>query len=432
VFGTDSFGRDWRQCQVDQNLNPNTFSWHQYGPSTAEQPHLPYSYVISPGFWHWTNTGTPELARLSDSAWRVNIQDMVNSGAKWQLVTTYNEWQEGTGVEPAIEFTPDDLYLEALHDELVGAAPSDFVVYAAGDIACKPGANPSESGCRQQYTSDIILSDPSEDLVLPLGDNQYETGDFADFMLAGKYNDTWGRLLNITRPATGNHEYCNDIQDECGAGDDGAEGYEQYFGPSRAGPVDLNYYSFDQGGWHFVAVNSQCGAGTDPSVGCAEGGTMNNWLENDLAATTEDCTIAYYHHPRFSVGSHGDDDTGQGGDYFQDLYNGGVDIVLAGHDHSYQRFNLMNGSGAADANGIRQFVVGTGGKNLTTVGGSTAATAGVATLQGSNSPDGTGANNGTFGVLKLTLGSGSYTWEFRPDINTGTYTDSGSGTCSNT
>lgn len=449
---------DWRGCQTALNLNPNLFSWHQYGPANAVQQHLPYSHVISPGFRHWQDTGTPgdthpHLARLSDSAWRTNITNMVNSGAKWQLVTTYNEWQEGTGVEPAsgsvtgTTFSPTTLYLDALHDILVGGPADEFVVYAAGDVASNPQATCPDPGpnfdtCRQQQTSDIILGDPSEDLVLVLGDTQYETGDFNDFMFPGRYHDTWGRVLDITRPSVGNHEYCSDVSDTCGSGDDGAEGYEQYFGPARAGPVDLNYYSFDQGGWHFIALNSQCSAGTDPdsNVGCNEGTTQNTWLENDLAATTEDCSIAYMHHPRFSVGDHGDDiddpNTNDQNlhDLFNDLYVGGVDIVLVGHDHSYQRFNLMNGSGAADSAGLRYFVVGTGGKNLTCVNCSTtAATAGVVTVNGNNSPDGLGFNNGTFGVLKLTLGNGSYSWEFRPDTATGTYMDNGGPVaCSNT
>jgi hypothetical protein len=146
------------------------------------------------------------------------------------------------------------------------AAP---VIAAAGDIACDPasstfrGGNGSSSSCHDQYTSNLILNDPSIAAVLPLGDNQYYCGGLAAFQAS--YDLSWGRLKSITYPAVGNHEYLTSSGTGCDASNSGAAGYFEYFG-AAAGDPDKGYYSYDIGSWHLIALNSQCG----PAGGCGK------------------------------------------------------------------------------------------------------------------------------------------------------------------
>jgi hypothetical protein len=278
-------------------------------------------------------------------------------------------------------------------------APSTGVVIAAaGDIACDPGSSSfnggagTSSSCRQRYTANLLEGVAA---VLPLGDIQYENATLTKFQQS--YALSWGRFKTITRPAPGNHEYLTS----------GAAGYFDYFG-AVAGSRSRGYYSFDLGGWHLVALNSNCSA----AGGCAGGSPQYEWLKADLAANTAPCTLAYWHHPRFSHGNYASNATYQ--PFWQLLYNDGAEIVLAGHDHNYQRFAPQTPSGTRDTTrGIRQFVVGSGGKSHYAVG---------------SGPNLERSNGDTYGVLKLRLRSTSYEWTFVPEAGK-TFTDSGTGSC---
>ncbi len=280
------------------------------------------------------------------------------------------------------------------------------VLMAAGDIACDP-ASPyfrlglgSSARCRHKYTSDLLVAQKPT-VVLTLGDNQYEDGAFEKFLAS--YSPTWGRVKPITRPSLGNHDYRTP----------GASGYFDYFG-AAAGRRGRGYYSFDVGSWHIVVLNSNCwrvNRGTAPN-GCAKGSPQNNWLERNLAATTKPCILAAFHHPRWSSAYHGN--TWSVAPFVRDLYRARADVLLVGHDHSYERFRLQRPDGRASSSGIRQFVVGTGGKSLYR----------RATLR----PNSQVFQGHTFGVLQLTLRPRSYSWRFVPEAGR-RFTDSGWTRC---
>jgi hypothetical protein len=231
--------------------------------------------------------------------------------------------------------------------------------------------------------------------VLVLGDAQYEEGTLAQFQQS--YNLSWGRLKNITHPAAGNHEYETA----------GASGYFSYFG-AAAGDKTKGYYSYNIGAWHIIALNSNC----SKVGGCGAGSPQEQWLRADLAANPTMCTLAYFHHPRFSSGRHGGNSSYDA--FWKALYAAGAEIVLNGHDHNYERFAPQSPSAAADPKGIQQFVVGTGGKNHA--------------LMGSVQPNSVVRNSDTFGFLKLTLHASSYDWQFVPEPGK-TFTDSGTRNC---
>jgi acid phosphatase type 7 len=268
-------------------------------------------------------------------------------------------------------------------------------IAAAGDIACEPADERTSSTCHHRDTSDLLVAGGLV-AVLTLGDTQYEDGALEKFLKS--YDPTWGRVKDITRPAIGNHEYLTED----------AKGYFDYF-RSAAGDRAKGYYSYDIEGWHLVALNSTCGA----AGGCDKGSPQYEWLKSDLAASNAPCTLAYWHQPRFASGHYSNDADYQ--PFWELLFDDGAEIVLNGHDHNYQRYAPMTPTGTRnDEKGIREFIVGTGGKNHTGVDAS-----------GTNRE---AAEDSTYGVLKLTLGDGSYSWQFVPDTRGG-YTDTGSGSC---
>jgi hypothetical protein len=239
--------------------------------------------------------------------------------------------------------------------------------------------------------------------VLPLGDNQYEDGTLAGYL--GSYDSTWGLFKSITYPTPGNHEYNTA----------GAAGYFDYFNGTGvadgvAGSRSQGYYSYDIGTWHLVSLNSNCSS----AGGCTATSPQTQWLRSDLAAHPAACTLAYWHHPRFSSGAtHGDNSSMQ--PIWQALYDGNADVVLSGHEHVYERFAPQTATGVADpVRGIREFVVGTGGRSHY----------GFATPE----PNSELRNSDTFGILKLTLHAGSYDWAFVPEAGK-TFTDFGSANC---
>lgn len=281
-----------------------------------------------------------------------------------------------------------------------GRASSDPVIVAVGDIACDPadsnynGGNGTATRCHMKATSDLAISlNPTS--VLVLGDNQYETGTLAAYQAS--YDPTWGRLKSITKPAPGNHEYFTV----------GAAGYFDYFG-AAAGDRSKGYYSYNLGNWHVVSLNSNCAA----IGGCQVGSAQNTWLRADLASHTQPCTLAYWHHPRFSSGSdHGNDATMQ--PLWEAAHEARVDVILTGHDHAYERFAPQNATGGADASGPVEFVVGSGGKNLFPFG----------TIRANSAF----RYNANYGVLKMALHSTSYDWQFVAE-GVGVV-DSGSANC---
>ena len=284
--------------------------------------------------------------------------------------------------------------------EQVAEGAPDPVIAAAGDIACNPNGGNFNGGagtatlCHQAATYGLLV-DAGLTAVLVLGDSQYEKGEYANFLAS--YDPSWGRVKAITYPAPGNHEYDTP----------GATGYYRYFGAAAGDPAK-GYYSFDVGTWHLIALNSEC----SPVGGCGAGSPQEQWLRADLAAHPAACTLAYWHHPRFSS-VHGID--ARTSAFWQTLYEHGAEIILNGHDHNYERFAAQTPTGTADRDrGVREFVVGTGGKNLRQFGATIAA----------NSE----ARNAVYGVLMLTLRADGYDWQFVPEPGK-TFTDSGSASC---
>src|SRR5690349_15131644 len=292
----------------------------------------------------------------------------------------------------------------------VALAASDPVIAAAGDIACDPtssgfnGGNGISGSCRQKYTSDLLVNGGFA-AVLPLGDNQYYCGGYQAFLQA--YDLSWGRVKSITRPVVGNHEYLTSGGTDCTTANAGAAGYFHYFG-AAAGNPSQGYYSYDIGTWHLIALNSNCG----DAGGCGSSSPQGQWLAADLAAHTNFCTLAYWHIPLYSSGGRASSNTQS---IWQTLYNNNVDLVLNGHDHIYERFAPQTPAGTLDtARGIREFIIGSGGANHTS----------LATIAANSEV----RNVDTYGVLKLTLHPTSYTWQFVPEAGK-TFTDTGTGAC---
>jgi hypothetical protein len=257
---------------------------------------------------------------------------------------------------------------------------STVVLVGAGDI-----------GGGRSAAATARLLDAIPGTVFTAGDNAYPIGSTSDFE---EYDRHWGRHKGRTRPSPGNHDY----------GTSGAEPYYAYFG-ANAGPAGRGYYSYDLGDWHIVSLNS--------NIDMSAGSPQERWLREDLSATDKDCVLAYWHHPRFNAGRHGNSTETQG--LWDALYEAGAEVVVVGHDHNYQRFAPQTPSGRHDPErGIRQFVAGTGGRSHYRIKKSM--------------PNLEVSNTSTHGVLKFTLGPGTYEWEFVP-VQSGTWTDSGRGEC---
>lgn len=281
------------------------------------------------------------------------------------------------------------------------AKSAGVVVAAAGDVACDPADGAYNAGagmptaCQALATSNL-LSALKPAAVFALGDLQYEVGTLAAY--EASYDASWGRFKGITYPAPGNHEYGTGV----------TRGYFEYFG-ARAGPAGRGYYSTNVAGWHVISLNSNCAQIT----GCESGSDQEKWLRDDLAKHPVGCTLAFWHQGRWSSGLHGSSDKMDG--LWRTLAAAGADVVLTAHDHDYERFAPLDANGAVDpARGMREFVVGTGGRSLYPV---------VGAVAGSEV-----RNSGTFGVLQLTLQPTAYSWKFVP-VPGSTFTDSGSGSC---
>lgn len=265
----------------------------------------------------------------------------------------------------------------------------DPVLVGAGDIAdCADLSGP-------EATAKLIEQIPGE--VFTAGDNAYPSGTAAQFRNC--YAPTWGSFRNRTRPSPGNHEFHSG----------GATPYFDYFG-AAAGDPSTGYYSYDIGAWHVVVLNSEC----DQVGGCQAGSNEERWLHEDLEAHPSACTLAYWHKPLFSSGAkHGNDPEVKA--FWDDLYAAHAAVVVNGHDHDYERFAPQDPRGKPDpARGIREFVVGTGGKSHRPF---------ARPLPTSEVRD-----DSAYGVLKLTLHARSYDWEFIPEAGKN-FRDAGSGNC---
>ncbi|MGH3033246.1 MAG: hypothetical protein ACRDON_01655, partial [Gaiellaceae bacterium] len=277
-------------------------------------------------------------------------------------------------------------------------AVSDPALVAAGDVACDPLSGSFHAGrgtakrCRQAYTGALVQRlEPHA--VLVLGDAQYE--DALYWKYRRSYHPTWGRFKEISHPtpASGHDRF-------------GGGGFRRYWG-ARARPEGELWYSFDVGGWHVVSLNSNC-----PGIAsCDAGSTQEQWLRADLAAHPNVCTLAFWHEPRFSsAGKSAPKMTA----IWQALYDAGAELVLSADAHNYERFEPMDPAGVVDPRGVRQFVVGTGGKSLVPFK--------------ERVPGSLIRNARTFGVLKLTLHPKSYDWRFVRESGS-LFTDAGSADC---
>ncbi|MBN1654308.1 MAG: metallophosphoesterase [Deltaproteobacteria bacterium] len=268
-----------------------------------------------------------------------------------------------------------------LIDDSAGVA-----VYAAGDIGRCGTENDTLTG---------NLLDSLEGPILVLGDAAQGDGSWSDFINC--FDPPWGRHKERMYPTPGNHEYY--VRD--------ADAYFDYFGDA-AGERGKGYYSFDIGDWHVVSLNTNCS-----EVMCSEGSEQEMWLRQDLAASDKACTLAFGHHPRYSSGKHGD--TSAIKPLWQALIDHGAEIVLAGHDHAYQRYWPMDAEGNLSATGLTEFVVGTGGSSLRSFPNPQPCTCAI-------------RQNTSFGVLRLTLKAKSFEWEFIP-VEAGSFSDSGRAYC---
>jgi calcineurin-like phosphoesterase family protein len=263
----------------------------------------------------------------------------------------------------------------------------DPVLVGAGDIA-SCDLDGDEATAR--------LLDGIPGTVFTAGDNAYENGAAGEF--TDCYGPSWGRHKARTRPAVGNHEYQTPD----------AAGYTGYFGAAATNTDGKTWYSYELGTWHVIVLDSNCAA----AGGCDAGSEQGRWLAADLAGSTARCTVAIWHHPRFSSGEHGNDRAVA--PFWQALYAAGADVVINGHDHDYERFAPQNPDGVGDPErGIREFVVGTGGAAIRRF-----------TQDAANSQLRVAL---THGVIKLTLHSGMYQWSWVP--TSGLVSDSGSQLC---
>lgn len=231
--------------------------------------------------------------------------------------------------------------------------------------------------------------------VLTLGDSAYDRGSPKEF--AECYDPSWGQFLERTWAVPGNHEH--DTPD--------AAGYFGYYG-DRAGPAGRGWYALRLGDWHVITLDSEC----RPAGGCEAGSEQVEWLVAELADRPSACTIVAFHKPRFSSGERGDERSVE--PLWRLAVAAGVDVILNGHEHSYERLGPMDADGRPDAAGVTVFIVGTGGAPLR----------GFPSIE----PASQVRIDDHHGVLELQLGDGSFDWAFRsaPD---GSVRDEGSGAC---
>jgi hypothetical protein len=336
--------------------------------------------------------GTSVTLALATSG-ETNVAIAAKEGGEANAPRLVVETGQGGAVAPPGTSNPTET-------ETVPSGPP-AVIAAVGDIACDPetenfnGGRGTEENCRERHVARVI-ADANVDAILTLGDTQYEEN--TDEQYAKSFDKSWGFLKPLIRPVPGNHEYLTED----------AAGYFRYFG-SAAGDPDKGYYSYDLGAWHVLALNSECSA----IDGCEQGSSQERWLRQELSNHTNSCVLAYWHHPRFSSGQHGNAE--QMESIWNLLVKARADVVLAGHNHSYERFRPLDQKGNPSPTGVQEFVVGTGGKNHYPF--TYPPLPGLAVR-----------NADTYGALIMTLHPTGYDWEFIPERG-GSFSDSGSAEC---
>jgi ABC-type transporter MlaC component len=324
------------------------------------------------------------LARRAGTQWKV--YDISASGTS--LVGNYRA--QFTSLVARSSYEDLITKLRELAGQRPGGEPRSggVTLVGAGDIA-SCGSDGDEA------TAELI--DRIDGVVFTVGDHAYESGNAIEF--AACYEPSWGRHRARTRPSPGNHDY--ESRD--------ASDYFRYFG-DRAGDPARGYYRYELGTWQIFVLNSNCAE----IGGCEAGSRQEQWLRAQLTAHPAQCTLAYWHHPRFSSGRHGGEEAV--GAFWQALYEYGAEIVLNGHDHVYERFAPQTPSGEPDpGRGLRQFTVGTGGAKLHK-------------FDGRPEANSEARDDRTFGVLELVLHPTGYEWRFVP-VAGGTFTDSGTDRC---
>ena len=282
--------------------------------------------------------------------------------------------------------------LPPVTDSIIELSGEPAVLVGAGDISdCG-----NDGDAITANLIDEVIAESPQAIVFTTGDNVYPDGTLEEFESC--YAETWGRFKNRTRPSPGNHDYTT--QD--------ASGYFGYFGEAAGNPGE-GYYGYEAGEWQVLTLNSNC----DEIGGCDQGSPQEQWLRGQLASSGAQCTLAYWHHPLFSSGFHGGDRSVR--PLFQALHDGGAEVVVNGHDHNYERFAPQDANGTHDPiAGVREFVAGTGGTGNRPI-------ALIAANSESRFTD-------AFGILKLSLFSDGYEWEFVSEDDSG-FTDVGIGAC---
>lgn len=392
-------------------------SWHQYAPANRTDTQGGYYYAVSPGFWL---DNDPVRLPRDTIAFTTAVQSLVASTVPWKLIETWNEWGEGTSVEPGVQviqttsgqatLDPNGVpfqnrYIDILKNNLPqlenGTGQVTYTLAAAGDIAC--GSDTVNGACQQMATANTIIK-MAPDGVLALGDTQYEQGQLSNFQ--NYYDSSWGRFFTNTYPVVGNHEYLTS----------GAAGYFDYFNgigqqSGKAGDRDKGYYAFNIGSnWRVYVINSNC----SQAGGCGNGSAQETWLRNDLNANPGKCQIMAMHHPYVSSDDRNFNYYTEQRTLWDDFYNAGGELVLTGHSHFYERYKRMNPDRNYDTRGIRFIIAGIGGKN---VYGFT-----------NRKPLSDVSFVDIFGGLKLTLNPTSYRWDLMSTTSSNPL-DSGIGYC---
>ncbi len=343
-----------------------------------------------------TGNGTYTFALVADSTDGVTFSSREGATHPQLLITPGTSGSTSTptstpvpSISPAIStstLVPPTRLPTSTSTPFPSASPSpvpttssdSVVLVGAGDISSCNNNN-------DEATAKLLDAIPGS--VFVAGDNVYSSGTYTEYLNC--YDPTWGRHKARTNPVPGNHEYATS----------GAAGYYQYFNNVPT------FYAYNLGAWRIYALNSE--------IDVSASGPQATWLQGDISANPSQCVLAYWHKPRWSSGStHGNTSSMQS--LWQILYNAGAELVISGHEHNYERFAEMDGSGSVVANGMREFVVGTGGVGHYPFG--TPLTASQV------------RNNTSYGVLKLTLHDTGYDWQFVP-VAGATFTDSGSSNC---
>ncbi|RAG86705.1 hypothetical protein DN069_05370 [Streptacidiphilus pinicola] len=343
-----------------------------------------------------------------------------------------------------------------------------YTLAAVGDIACEPDdaenagtptslkcGSPTLGGMSAEFATAKQATDMHPDAVALLGDEQYQVGKLTDFQQS--FDQAWGGLKMLERPAPGNHEYypyAKKGDKEAGQNGTGYFGYfnghDQSGAPTNQGQAgddtadNQGWYSYNLGNWHIVSLNAECDSDAfKHDCSTSDGGLLGqetHWLAKDLAANDRPCTIAYWHQPTFSATTAATATVpasapGAGGvegaaadAWWKLLYQNHATLILNGHEHAYARLRPMNPDGQSDpAHGIPEFVIGSGGEALDTLAGTPGDYA---------NPNVVTAQAGAFGVMKLTLKPHGYSWDYKPvlagpgfDSSALNYSDSGSARC---